>query len=108
MENSNSAIPHDPNIPYNCSVVGRCSICGGPVIVETVYSSVLPPNRRCAYCGAIEDPYANLPCIPMRNPNYNVVYGSGSNMYARGNPETQANLPTNKPQVFDNITTKGS
>jgi len=95
MENSNSAIPHDPNIPYNCSVVGRCSICGGPVIVETVYrfcfySSVLPQNRRCVKCHAIEDPYAHLPTIPTRNPTYNdnVVYGSGSNLYPHENPET--------------------
>lgn len=52
-------------IPPGMSVIGTCSICGGPVAVETVSWSVTPPTPRCLNCGAVKaETYG--PEIPMR------------------------------------------
>lgn len=48
----------------NESTIGTCSICGGPVTVQTIVWSIFPPTPRCRNCGA----YAatnNGPVIPM-------------------------------------------
>ena len=52
------------------TVVGKCSICGGQVVVPTVYWSVVPPIPTCSNCGAKEDVTVILPTLPMkRNEN---------------------------------------
>lgn len=46
------------------SVVGSCSLCGGPVTIPTVWMAVIPPVPRCAHCGAVAASHG--PVIPMR------------------------------------------
>lgn len=52
---------------YNETVLGTCSICGGPVVVPTVYHSVNRPIPKCKHCGAIEKQNFG-PIIPMIPP----------------------------------------
>lgn len=37
----------------NHTILGTCSICGGPVAVDTVTWSVVPPTPKCLRCGAV-------------------------------------------------------
>ena len=60
-----SIYQHPDFIPPNMSVVGTCSLCGGPVGVERVFHSVIPPTPVCLRCGAIPAE-AYGPTIPMR------------------------------------------
>lgn len=54
-------------VPYNKTVIGTCSCCGGPVCVHTVWGSVIPDTPTCARCGAVKaDSFG--PVIPMRRP----------------------------------------
>ena len=45
----------------NSSVIGTCSLCGGPVLVPLVYHCITPPTPTCARCGATKA----LPVIKM-------------------------------------------
>lgn len=36
----------------NDMTVGTCSICGGAVVVPTVWMSIIPPVPTCSQCGA--------------------------------------------------------
>lgn len=45
------------------NIVGTCSICGGRVMVPTVYHSVVPPIPSCESCKAIAA--TSGPVIPM-------------------------------------------
>lgn len=48
-------------------IIGKCSLCGGRVILETVQWVAGPPMpARCERCGAYEDQTANMPTVPMR------------------------------------------
>lgn len=40
-------------VSNNYEIIGTCSICGGPVAIETIIWSVIPPVPRCLNCGAI-------------------------------------------------------
>ncbi len=53
--------------PYgtNVKILGRCSLCGGRVVVPNVFHSVIPPKPTCEKCGAVEAE-TNLPIIPMK------------------------------------------
>ena len=51
---------------YDTISVGKCSICGGIVVLPRVYWSVVAPVPRCSKCGAIEDVAKRLPTIPMK------------------------------------------
>lgn len=46
---------------YN--VVGKCSLCGGKVMVPDVWFGIYPPDETCSSCGAIAD---RLPEIKMK------------------------------------------
>ena len=50
-------------VPPGMSVVGTCSICGGMVLVHTIWHCVVPDTPTCASCGAIAAPHG--PTIPM-------------------------------------------
>jgi hypothetical protein len=39
------------------TTVGRCSICGGHVVVPNLWAGSVPPVPTCEICGAIEAPY---------------------------------------------------
>jgi hypothetical protein len=45
--------------------IGSCSLCGGPVRVPTVWSSIFPPTPECFECHAVSSG-GNGPVIPMR------------------------------------------
>jgi hypothetical protein len=47
-------------------IVGKCSLCGGRVILPTIWWGVVPPRATCEKCGAVEDQDHNLPVIPMK------------------------------------------
>lgn len=49
---------------YDKTVVGACSLCGGPVSVPTVWHGVIPPKPTCEKCGAVAVD-ANGPVIQM-------------------------------------------
>lgn len=55
---------HIPFIPFGMTRLGKCSICGGDVLVPTVYYSTIPPTPTCVKCGAIKDDSG--PTIPMK------------------------------------------
>lgn len=58
----------DVSIPYNHAAVGKCSLCGGLVVVPTITCSVVPPVPFCMKCGATvkpSEPFSDLPTIPM-------------------------------------------
>lgn len=44
--------------------IGKCSLCGGPVRVPRVWSSIFPPTAECFDCHAVGE--GNGPVIPMR------------------------------------------
>lgn len=44
--------------------VGTCSICGGPVVIESPWYGTRPPPEYCANCGA--ERAGHGPVIPMR------------------------------------------
>lgn len=48
----------------NVRVIGRCSICGGRVVVPVIFWSVVPPVPQCEKCGAVAAA-PRLPVIPM-------------------------------------------
>jgi len=49
----------------NEQVIGRCSLCGGTVVVPVAFMSTVPPQPRCRDCGAVGAEPA-LPVIPMK------------------------------------------
>lgn len=57
------------SINYNEQIVGTCGNCGGPVVMPTIWHSILKPPRICKNCGvhATED-YG--PVLPMEKPKY--------------------------------------
>jgi len=52
---------------HNDQVVGKCSICGGDVVLPFFYLSVKPPVPRCVICGAVAK-QDNRQVIPMEPP----------------------------------------
>lgn len=48
------------------STVGTCSICSGPVMIPTLWGSIVPPTPTCSRCGAIAASHG--PVIPMVKP----------------------------------------
>lgn len=48
------------------STVGTCSICSGPVMIPTLWGSVVPPTPTCSRCGATAASHG--PVIPMVKP----------------------------------------
>lgn len=53
----------------SCSVIGTCSICGGPVMVPSVWMGIYPPIPECAHCGATSANYGpTIPMTPSRQP----------------------------------------
>lgn len=53
-----------PAIYYNRTVLGTCSLCGGPVTVPTVWHGIIPPVPTCGQCGATAKQSFG-PVIPM-------------------------------------------
>lgn len=45
-------------------IIGKCSICGGNVIVPEFWHGIYPPIPKCDSCHAVKED--NLPIIPMR------------------------------------------
>jgi uncharacterized Zn finger protein len=35
-------------------ILGRCSQCGGNVVVPTIWHGIIPPTPRCESCGAVK------------------------------------------------------
>lgn len=61
----------------NVKVVGKCSICGGPVVLPSVIWMVGRVLPKCEKCGAVKDETANLPTIPMKprvGPGYRLLH----------------------------------
>lgn len=52
----------------NESIIGTCSICGGPVVVPTVWYSTEHPTPQCKRCFAYKDDDFG-PVIKMKWPN---------------------------------------
>ncbi len=53
--------------PFDKTVVGTCSHCGGKVTLPNVIWSVVPPEPTCETCGAVAQK-PQLPVIPMEPP----------------------------------------
>ena len=45
--------------------IGTCGKCGGPVQVPSLWGGSMPPQPKCAHCGAVPAE-AYGPVIPMR------------------------------------------
>jgi len=48
----------------NDTVLGKCSCCGGLVMVPGAWAGILPPRPTCSSCGAVAEDTPNLPVIP--------------------------------------------
>ena len=46
------------------TVIGTCSLCGGPVTVPSPWLGILPPTPTCKQCGAVKSDHG--PTIEMR------------------------------------------
>ncbi len=46
------------------TVIGKCSICGGRVMVPSIWMGIFPPHPTCESCGAIAQ--TKGPVIPMQ------------------------------------------
>lgn len=57
-----------PNTPFypNQTIVGTCSLCGGPVGVPTIWGSVTPAVPTCLHCRAVKKDNGYGPTIDMR------------------------------------------
>ena len=56
----------------NERVVGRCSICGGEVVIPTVFWSVVQPIPTCKSCGAVmRNQGPVIPMVPIAAPKKN-------------------------------------
>ncbi len=73
----------------NVKVIGKCSLCGGRVVVPAVIWSVVPPKPTCERCGAVADETANLPTIPMiprrRARRYRMQFGGTTDIVGISN-----------------------
>jgi len=45
----------------NDHIIGKCSLCGGDVVLPVVWSGIVPPTPRCRMCWA----EAASPCVPV-------------------------------------------
>lgn len=61
--------------------IGTCSLCGGPVQVATVYYSVVPPEPKCASCGATKADHG--PVITMKPAQPRQHLGSAIDTFAQ-------------------------
>lgn len=63
----------------NKQTLGTCSNCGGPVTVDTIYFSVVPPVPTCEGCGARagHGPGPVIPMGPPRPQQYTTTNGTG-------------------------------
>lgn len=53
------------------TIIGTCSLCGGPVGVPSVWMGIVPPIPRCGHCGAT--PKASFgPVLDMQRPEQTV------------------------------------
>lgn len=52
---------------YNETIIGTCSLCGGPVVIPTIYGSINPPVPTCKQCGAFKKERYG-PVIEMEKP----------------------------------------
>jgi len=50
--------------PPGYTIIGTCSLCGGPVTTPTAWMATIPAPRTCARCGAVSAEYHG-PVIPM-------------------------------------------
>lgn len=50
----------------NERVIGKCSLCGGPVTVPIVWHGINMPLPACKHCGATHHAEDSLPTLPMR------------------------------------------
>ena len=48
------------------TTIGKCGLCGGPVVVPTVWYGVVPPTPTCKQCGATHQEKDKMPTLPMR------------------------------------------
>lgn len=78
-------------IPPGHTVVGSCSLCGGPVLVPTVWMSVQPAVPQCYRCGAVRADNHG-PVIPMvPSPPHRITFGSTTDATALpSNPSPHA------------------
>lgn len=49
----------------NDTIIGTCSLCGGPVVIPVVWFGTIAPTPRCQQCGAVRAGGYG-PTIPMR------------------------------------------
>lgn len=85
--------------------IGTCSLCGGPVVIPTLWWGVVPPTPMCAKCGAVQR-QSYGPVIPMERPaprktfELTWTYGGISDRITLGDAHERY------PLVFDNVTVR--
>ena len=60
-----------PTVAAGCAgeaIIGRCSLCGGPVAVPTVWAGITAPRPKCTRCGAVKAEERG-PVIQMERPD---------------------------------------
>jgi len=48
------------------TVIGKCSLCGGKVITDSIWMSTESQVPRCSSCGEEMDDMVNVPTVPMK------------------------------------------
>lgn len=46
-------------------IIGKCSLCGGDVVIPYVWHGTIPPKPTCSFCGATQ----KMPVIEMEKSN---------------------------------------
>lgn len=71
MNNSNDPNQPPPGRSWGRTVIGRCSLCNGPVSAPIQWGGSGQPDAFCERCGAIrDDPPQHLPIIKMKERKY--------------------------------------
>jgi len=61
-----TTLVNPPEFTTNVRVIGRCSLCGGRVVVPSIIFQVGPVTPQCEKCGATYHVEDTLPILPMR------------------------------------------
>ena len=82
------------------TTVGTCSICGGAVVVPTIWHSILPPTPYCIVCGATA---ANQhgPVIPMQPNNIKITYSGNTSPKVENICNDSADITKGKSLLVD-------
>jgi len=79
------------------SIIGTCSICGGPVSVPSIWHGIHPPQPTCERCGAIAAQHG--PIIPMQPNSIRITYSGNSGQTIENLCNDSSEVPVGKTVI---------